>query len=254
MPATSIPGQRDELRLVMGILASFGAPPTGQAGGWVAPPDLAAVTVLDCGGGTGRIAVPLAQLGAQVTVVDISVDALATLSRRAIEAGVADRVHAVQGDVEALGDCLGDQVFDLALLHGVLDAVDPAVTLSGLRSVLRPGGAASVLVTNPAAGIIAKVLGGELEAALDDLRGSTDFGADAITRLCEQAGFEVEQVRGLGVFSELIAFGAPGGVTAAGNSIAEVASELEARGGDLAPFRDIAGRLHVLARRPPVTG
>jgi S-adenosylmethionine-dependent methyltransferase len=250
----SIPGQRDELRLVVGILASFGAAPIGKVGGWVAPADLDAVTVLDCGGGTGRIAVALAQLGAQVTVVDISVDALATLSRRAIEAGVADRVYAVQGDVEALGECLGDQLFDLALLHGVLDAVDPAVTLSGLRAVLRPGGAASVLVTNPAAGIIAKVLGGELEAALEDLRGGADFGASAITRLCEQAGFEVEQVRGVGVFSELIPFGAPGGVTAAGNSVGEIAAELEARSSDVAPFRDIAGRLHVLARRPLVTG
>jgi S-adenosylmethionine-dependent methyltransferase len=61
-------------------------------------------------------------------------------------------------------------------------------------------------------------------------------------------------VRGVGVFSELIPFGAPGGVTAAGNSVGEVAAELEARGGDVAPFRDIAGRLHVLARRPLVNG
>ena len=39
--------------------------------------------VLDCGGGTGRFAVPLAAAGATVTVLDVSVDALATLRRRA---------------------------------------------------------------------------------------------------------------------------------------------------------------------------
>jgi len=51
--------------------------------------------VLDCGGGSGTYAVPLAARGASVTVVDISADALATLARRAAEAGVGDRVRGV---------------------------------------------------------------------------------------------------------------------------------------------------------------
>ena len=76
-------GQRDELRLVLELLGSIGDHPVDDLGG---------LAVLDCGGGTGRIAVALAEHGAQVTVVDISVDALATLSRRSIDAGVADRV------------------------------------------------------------------------------------------------------------------------------------------------------------------
>src|SRR5690606_38224364 len=56
------------------------------------------LTVVDVGGGTGGFAVPLAEAGHQVTVVDASPDALAALTRRATEAGVADRVRAVQGD------------------------------------------------------------------------------------------------------------------------------------------------------------
>ena len=56
-------------------------------------------SVLDCGGGSGSFAVPLARAGALVTVVDISVDALATLRRRAGDAGVGERVEALQGDV-----------------------------------------------------------------------------------------------------------------------------------------------------------
>ena len=60
------------------------------------------LTVLDLGGGSGGSAVPLAQLGHRVTVVDASADALATLQRRAAEAGVAALVTAVQGDVERL--------------------------------------------------------------------------------------------------------------------------------------------------------
>jgi S-adenosylmethionine-dependent methyltransferase len=236
---TSVGGQRDELRLATRMLASLSAS---------APPgDIA--RVLDCGGGTGRVAVALAQLGAQVTVVDISVDALATLSRRATEAGVAGRVQPVAGDIEALGDLVGDQVFDLVLVHGVLDAVDATATLSGVRGVLRSGGAVSILVANPAAAVLARVLAGELETAITALRARPDFGADAIARLCVEVGLDVERVSGLGVFSELIPFGAPVGVTAAGNSVADRVDELEDLSADLSPFREIAARLHILARR-----
>ena len=59
-------------------------------------------TILDCGGGTGSLSVPLALTRADVTVLDISVDALATLSRRAAEAGVSGRVRALQADLETL--------------------------------------------------------------------------------------------------------------------------------------------------------
>ena len=52
-------------------------------------PPAARAALLDCGGGSGTFAVPLAAAGADVTVVDISADALATLQRRADEAGVA---------------------------------------------------------------------------------------------------------------------------------------------------------------------
>ena len=59
----------------------------------------APLRVLDVGGGSGMFAVPLARLGHDVTVVDPSADALATLRRRADTAGVGERVHAIQGDV-----------------------------------------------------------------------------------------------------------------------------------------------------------
>ena len=58
--------------------------------------------VLDVGGGSGMFAVPLARLGHDVTVVDPSADALATLRRRADTAGVGARVRGVQGDGDLL--------------------------------------------------------------------------------------------------------------------------------------------------------
>ena len=59
---------------------------------------------VDIGGGTGGFAVRVAELGHQVTVVDPSPDALATLGRRADETGVADRVTGRQGDLADLDD------------------------------------------------------------------------------------------------------------------------------------------------------
>jgi 2-polyprenyl-3-methyl-5-hydroxy-6-metoxy-1,4-benzoquinol methylase len=248
-------GASDELRLVTGLLASFGVTPDQSARGWAG--QLSSVSILDCGGGSGRLAVPLAQLGAVVTVVDISVDALATLSRRAAEAMVADRIRPVPGDIEDLADVVGPGAFDIALVHGVLDVVDSAVTLAGVRAALRPGGRASVVVTNPAAGVLAKVLAGDLDSALDDLRawsGSIQSGrhldAAAVASMCLAAGLEVEQVSGVGVFTELIPAANLGAVTATGHSVADLAAELEARSAGLSPFREIAGRLHLLARRP----
>src|SRR6478752_1433182 len=65
----------------------------------------AGTDVLDIGGGTGGFAVRVAELGAQVTVVDPSPDALAALARRARELAVD--VSAVQGDLSTLLDVTG---------------------------------------------------------------------------------------------------------------------------------------------------
>jgi len=206
--------------------------------------------VLDCGGGSGSSAVPLAGAGARVRVVDISVDALATLRRRAEEAGVGDRVEAVQGDVEALGDAIGADTFDLVLAHGVLGAVDQvAQAFAAIVRAVRPGGLLSVLVANPVAAVLARVLAGDVDGALAELRGlDTDFagpGPDAVRALCREHGLQITAVHGIGVFSELVpgrALDAPGAL--------EALDALESESATRPPFRDIAGRAHLLARRP----
>ena len=209
--------------------------------------------VLDCGGGSGTYAVPLAAQGADVTVVDISADALATLTRRAAEAGVAERVRPVAGDVEALAGLIPAARFDLVLAHGILEVVDDVQsTFAAIAGAVRPGGVLSVLVGNPVASVVARALAGEPAAALDDLRaldggegGSTAVGPVAVERLCAQAGLRVEARHGIGVFSDLVpgsALDAPG----ARDALAALDAEASGR----APFADIAGRVHLLARRP----
>jgi S-adenosylmethionine-dependent methyltransferase len=207
-------------------------------------------TVLDCGGGSGSFAVPLAQAGASVTVVDVSADALATLRRRAQEAGVAERITAVQADVESLADTLGPARFDLVLAHGILEAVDSASTaFTAIATTVRPGGLLSVLVGNPVAGVLARALGGDIAAALAELRAlDASFGPpgpEAVTALVRASGLLVEQVHGVGVFAELV----PGSALEAPGA-AEALADLEAESSVRPPLSEIAARVHVLARRP----
>ncbi|MEU4790073.1 methyltransferase domain-containing protein [Micromonospora tulbaghiae] len=213
------------------------------------------LSVLDVGGGTGGFAVPLAEAGHRVTVVDASPDALAALTRRAAEAGVADRVRATQGDADALTGLVEPATVDLVLCHSVLEVVDdPEPVMSALVTALRPGGAASVLVAGRAAAVFGRAMNGQLDAAAAlaaDPRGTTG-GRDTLRRrydttdasaLLTAAGLVVEEIHGVRVLADLL----PAAV-ADGQQTALVALEraLAAR----SPYRDLAAQLHLFARRP----
>lgn len=208
------------------------------------------VRVLDCGGGSGTFAVPLARKGAQVTVVDISADALATLTRRAAETGVADSVTALQGDADNLAEAIDGQSYDLVLAHDVLAVVDDVSAAFGsIAAAVRPGGVLSVVVANPVFGVLAKVLAGDLTAALTELRadgrGFGTPGPDAVRALLPQAGLLLDHVQGVGIFGDLV----PGAaLDQPGNR--ETLAVLEAEAATRPPFDQIAAKIHFLARRP----
>ena len=88
--------------------------------------------VLDLGCGVGGYAIELARRGARVSAVDASASMLAVARRRAIEAGVADRIEFVQADGRAwlAAGPPGRRRFDVAVCIGVFDYVDdPAAWL-----------------------------------------------------------------------------------------------------------------------------
>ncbi|GAA1744039.1 methyltransferase domain-containing protein [Luedemannella helvata] len=218
--------------------------------------------VVDVGGGTGGFAVPLAQLGHHVTVVDASPDALAALTRRATEAGVDARVTAVQGDGDALADLVAPDSTDLVLCHSLLEMVDdPAGVSTALATILRPGGAASVVVANRVAAALARAINGQVDAAVELLReapgerrepASGGGGRGAVRRrfdvaeatdLLTAAGLTVVEIHGVRVVADLV----PGAVLEREHE-ALLAFELTAAG--RSPYRDIATQLHLLARRP----
>ena len=214
--------------------------------------------VLDAGGGTGGLAVPLAQLGHRVTVVDPSPDALAALQRRATEAGVAERVRGLQGDVEGLPGLLAPASADVVLCHGVLEAVDdPAVALAGLVHNLRPGGILSVLAANRQAVVLSRALAGHFSAARDALvelagpagqrgsgvAGSRRFASDELTGLLASAGLQVQRLCGIRIFSDLV----PGALLDAEAGTTEDLLALEAAAAEHPAFREIATQLHLVA-------
>ena len=209
--------------------------------------------VLDCGGGSGSRAVPLAVRGAQVTVVDASIDALAILARRAAEAGVPERVRGVQADVENLSKTADPGSADLVLVHGVLGSIrDPAQVLNAAANAVRGGGYLSVVVPNPVAAVLARAFAGELSVALADLEAAqTDapdrpLDLDALRALVRAAGLDVELTQGLGAFSSTL----PGSVLDAQLGTRATLAALDRRAAELSPYREIAGQLHLLARRP----
>jgi S-adenosylmethionine-dependent methyltransferase len=216
--------------------------------------------ILDAGGGTGGFAVPLAQRGHRVTVVDPSPDALFALERRAAEVNVT--VRAVQGDASALPEVAAAHSADVVLCHGVLEYVDdPVATVSGSATVLRPGGIASVLVAQRFAVVFARALSGrfaEAQHALGDpwgRWGDADpvprrYDRRGITALLEQAGFRVQDCVGIRVFTDLV----PGVLVDSEPGAAEALLALETAVADHPVFSGIAAALHLIAVTQPDPG
>jgi SAM-dependent methyltransferase len=207
--------------------------------------------VVDLGGGTGGLAVRLASLGHQVTVVDPSPDALAALDRRAAEADMEARIRGVQGDATDLLGLVGKSSVDLVLCHGVLEVVDdPAETLAASVAVLVPGGTLSLLVANRPAAVLARVLAGRLDEALELLGEAPPsavprrFTEAEVLGLLAGLGVEDPYLHGARVFTDLV----PGAVVDEPGA-AELLLDLELLATSRPELRTMASQLHVLARR-----
>jgi S-adenosylmethionine-dependent methyltransferase len=219
--------------------------------------------VLDVGGGSGMFAVPLARLGHDVTVVDPSADALATLRRRADTAGVGARVHGVQGDGDLLHEVLSatddatggyDSGYDLALCHYVLEVVDdPTVTLREIAGALRPGGQVSIATVNRAGAVLARAVAGhpvEALALLEDRDPAPGrakparrrFTPDDLLALVEGADLRPGAWRGVSVVADLL--------DSTSGADPQAVRALEVALAEASPYREIATGLHVLAARP----
>lgn len=215
------------------------------------------VRIVDIGGGTGGFAVPLAELGHTVRVIDPSPDALASLDRRARERGVADRVSGQQGDLSDLPDLVEEA--DLVLCHGVLEMVeDPDASLAGIAGVLRPGGHLSLLVAQRHAAVVARAMAGHFQAARELLdgdaaagptgsigRGARRFTHDEVVDLLVGAGLQPASVQAVRVFADLV----PGSLLDLEPGATAALVELERAVATRPEYLPLAAQLHVLASR-----
>jgi len=213
--------------------------------------------VLDIGGGTGGFAVRVAARGNRITVVDPSPDALAALARRADEEGVADRVTGLQGDLGNLVELAPEDGVDLVLCHGVLGLVeDPAAALQTIASVLRPGGALSLLVSQRHAAVLARAMAGHFTQAKGLLDGDpphdrTDrlaehrFTADEVHDLLVGSGLTPTSTHGIRVFTDLV----PSTLLDLEPGASAALLELERAVSERPEYLTVASQLHVVATR-----
>ncbi len=219
--------------------------------------------VVDLGGGTGGLAVPLAEHGHEVTVVDPSPDALASLMRRAREVEVDERITALQGDAATLTQVVPAAGADLVCCHGVLEVLDDdadvTAALDSLAQALAPGGTLSLVVAQRLAVVLGRALAGRFDqarAALssDDGRwGSADplprrFDADQVRALARAAGLEIVAEHGVRLFADLVP-AAMLDTDADAESLMELEDAIAAHP-TYAFLGNLAGAVHILARRP----
>jgi SAM-dependent methyltransferase len=104
--------------------------------------DLRGQQVLDVGCGVGHVTVQLANLGAEVTGIDLSPD-LVDIARRQVEAdGLAHRVRLFVGDAETAE--LPANSYDAVVMLAILHHTDYHPVLASAVRALRPGGRAFI--------------------------------------------------------------------------------------------------------------
>lgn len=203
--------------------------------------------VIDLGGGTGGVAIGLGQQGYRVRVIDPSPDALAALERRTAEQGLGEAVTGAQGDATDLLDLVGPACADLVVCHKVLEVVDdPSEALAAVASVLRPGGALSLVVAQRHAAVLTQALAGHVAQARRTWHDPRLFDRERILRFVTDAGLEVVAVHGVGAVADHV----PESVLDAESGAHAELVALEAEIASDPAFQAIASHLHVFAVQP----
>jgi len=200
--------------------------------------------VVDLGGGTGGIATSLAALGHQVTVIDPSPDALASLERRTADDGLSGHIRGVQGDASDLRGIVGLAGADVMICHRVLEVLDsPADALEAMASVLRPGGVLSLLVPQRHSLVLTQALSGHIALARRTFADPSRFDHDQVVALVKASGFTVLASHGIGAIADHVAESV---VDSEPGAYAELVA-LEAEVSSDPAFRALAPLVHVFA-------
>lgn len=212
---------------------------------------------LDIGCGTGAMAVRLARLGFQVTLLDSSAAMLDIAARTAHEAGVTGRITLKHGDAARVAELLAGELFDVVLCHNLLEFIDcPDVALSNAARLMRrdPPALLSILVRNRAGEVLKSAIRtGDLESAERDLDAEWGyeslyggrvrlFSSHELLTISKEARLETIAVRGVRVVADYL----PPRISREAEY--ERVFELERKLGQRPEFAAIARYTHRLAR------
>ena len=139
------------------------------------------------------------------------------------------------------------------LCHGVLGLVDdPADALATITSVLRPGGALSLLVSQRHAAVLARAMAGHfaqaraiLEGDARSDRGEHRFTAEEVADLLTAAGFTTTSTHGIRVFADLV----PSSLLDLEPGASAALLDLERAVAERPEYLTLASQLHVVATR-----
>lgn len=187
---------RVRLALVLERLEEILPPPPGR--------------ILDAGGGSGVVAIPLAERGYEVTILEPS-EGMRRVAHERLAATGLD-VHVVVGSIED-APSLAPGPFDAVCCHAVLlYAEDPVGELRHLRAVAREGAVLSLLEKNRDALAMRPGLAGDYEEArrlLDDPVAAGNLGianrslsVPEWEAMLAEAGWRAESWVGVRLFSD----------------------------------------------------
>lgn len=108
--------------------------------------------VLDLGGGTGRVAIPLAEQGYEVWSLDLSAGMVREGQARAASSPARDRIHFAVADMRSFS--LGERAFGLAIapfraFQTLLSVEDQRVCLAAAHEHMRPGAVLALHLFDP---------------------------------------------------------------------------------------------------------
>jgi len=174
-------------------------------------PEDKAARILDAGGGTGMVALPLAGMGYEVTVSDLSPGQLRVAEEKLRRHGLSEKVEVIEADIAALP--FPDELFDLVLaVRGPISlSIDPSKAVVELSRVTKRGGRICVDVSSRYWAVIQEY-GRDTETALKLIRSELDhacgahgFGRVFSTEELEEA-FERNGIGVTGIYGDFASY------------------------------------------------